>query len=55
MSKVFINVINPKGIEIEIDESRWLELSKKGYRKVGTTYTHPNVTEDTEFLEVEEV
>jgi len=55
MSHIYIEVVNPKGLQVTIDESRWTELSKKGYQKVGNSFTQPHIVEDGEFLDVEEI
>jgi len=55
MRNNYIEVINPKGIQITIDEARWPELSKKGYQKIGNSFVEPQVVEDGEFLECEEI
>lgn len=55
MSKIFIEVINPKGVQVTIDEERWPELSRKGYKRAGDSYigSKEKKEEENEYLEVE--
>jgi len=54
MSHIYIEVVNPKGLQVTIDESRWIELSKKGYKKIGGT-AESRTVEGEEYLAVEEI
>lgn len=51
---IYIEVVNPKGLQVTIDESRWIELSKKGYKKIGGISKF-DLIEDEEYLVVEEI